>query len=134
MAKSFHITFLSQRQPIQPLSLLPSTPNMHMTMAMTLRLAEKILAQSFKTSEISSRTGSTVLVLFHDQRLRSTSRLRSSGFSTFLAFLLPEHFYPDFMICQRVSYHISVAMNFFESSGFGSFKPSSFTFSQISFT
>jgi hypothetical protein len=79
-----------------------------MTMAMTLCLAEKVLVQSFGTSELSARTRSTVLVLFHDQRSRSTSGLRASGVSTFLACLLPECFYPEFMICRWVSSHRSM--------------------------
>jgi hypothetical protein len=118
MAKSFLSTFLSRRQPIRPLALLPSALNLHMTMAMTLRLAEKVLVQSFGTSELSARTRSTVLVLFHDQRSRSTSGLRASGVSTFLACLLPECFYPEFMICRWVSSHRSMTVNRFGSSGF----------------
>jgi hypothetical protein len=105
-----------------------------MTMAMTLRLAEKVLVQSFGTSELSARTGSTVLVLFHDQRSRSTSGLHASGVSTFLACLLPERFYPEFMICRWVSSHRSTVVNHFGSSGFRSFKLSSCTFSQSAFT
>jgi hypothetical protein len=134
MAKSFLSTFLSRRQPIRPLSLLPSALNLHMTMTMTLRLAEKVLVQSFGTSKLSARTGSMVLVLFHDQRSRSTSGLRASGVSTFLACLLPECFYPEFMICRWVSSHRSMTVNHFGSSGFRSFKLSSCTFSQSAFT
>jgi hypothetical protein len=133
MAKSFLITFLSRRPPIRPLSLLPSALNLHMTMAMTLHLAEKALVQSFGTSELSARTGSMVLILFHDQRSRSTSGLHALGVSTFLACLLPERFYPEFMICRWVSSHRSVAVNHFGSSGFRSFKLSSCTFSQSAF-
>jgi hypothetical protein len=125
---------MSRRQPIRPLSLLPSALNLHMTMAMTLHLAEKVLVQSFRTLKLSARTGSMVLILFHDQRSRSTSGLCASGVSTFLACLLLERFYPEFMICRRVSSHRSMAVNRFGSSGFESFKLSSCTFSQSAFT
>jgi hypothetical protein len=134
MAKSFLSIFLSRRQPIRPLALLPSALNLHMTMAMTLCLAEKVLVQSFGTSELSTRTRSMVLILLHDQRSRSTSGLRASGVSTFLACLLPECFYPEFMICRCVSSHRSMVVNRFGSSGFRSFKLPSCTFSRSAFT
>jgi hypothetical protein len=98
-AKPFLINFLSRRKPIWSLVPLPSTLNLHMTTTMTLRLAEKALVQSFGTSKVLARTGSTVLILFHNQRLRSTLGIHASGVSTFLACLLLEHFYPEFMIC-----------------------------------
>jgi hypothetical protein len=75
-----------------------------------------------------------VLILSHDQRSRSTSGLRASGVSTFLACLLPECLYPEFMICRQVSSHRSMTVNRFGSSGFRSFKLPSCTFSQSAFT
>jgi hypothetical protein len=113
---------MSRRPPIRPLSLLTSAFNLHMTMTMTLCLAKKVLVHRFETLEISSTTGSMVLILFHDQQLRSTSGLRASGVSTFLACLLPERFYPKFMICRQVSSHRSMVMNRFGSSSFRSFQ------------
>jgi len=103
-------------------------------MSMTLRLDEKELVQSFKTLEPSTRTISRVLILLYDQRLRSTSGLHALGVSNFLSCLLPKHFYPDFMICRRVSSHRSVVVNRFGSLGFRSFKLPSYTFSQSAFT
>jgi hypothetical protein len=132
--KSFLITFLSQRQPIRPLALLPSTLNLYMTTTMTLRLAEKETVQSFGTSECLARTRLMVLILFHDQRSRSTLGFHALGVSTFLSCLLLECFYLEFMIFRWVSFHRLAAMNQFNSSGFISFKPSSCTFSRSAFT
>ena len=117
-------------------SISPSSlsSQLHVTMIMTLRLAEKALVQSFSTSKPSTRTRSMVLILLHDQRSRSTSRLHVSGVSTFLACLLLKRFYPKFVICQRVSSHRSIVVDRFGSSGFGSFKLPSFTFSRSVFT
>jgi hypothetical protein len=93
-----------------------------MNTSMTLCLAEKVLVHSFETSELSSRTGSMVFILFHDQRSRSTSRLCASRVSPFLTWLLPERFYWEFMIYQRVSSHRLATMNCIDPSGFESFK------------
>jgi hypothetical protein len=129
VAKSFLRNFLSQGKPIRRLSLLPSALNLHMTMTMTLCLAEKALVWSFRTLELSSKTGSTVLVLFHNQQSRSTLVLRTLRVSTFLHFLLLKCFYLNFMIYRWVSSHKSMTMNIFGSSEFVSFKLSSCTFS-----
>jgi hypothetical protein len=67
-------------------------------------------------------------------RLRYASRLHALGALTFLSFLLLERFYLEFMICRRVPSHRSGTVNCFGSSSFRSFKPSSCTFSQSSFT
>jgi hypothetical protein len=72
-----------------------------------------------------------VLILFHDQRSRSTSELWPSEVSTFPTCFLPELFYPEFMICRRVSSCRSTTMNHFGSSGLWSFKLSTFTFSGV---
>jgi len=134
MAKSFCIIFLSQRQPIQPLSLLPLALNMHTTTTMTLCLVEKVFVQSFETSKPSTRTRSTILILLHDQWSRSTSELHALRVSTFLSYLLLECFYLEFMIFQPVSSHRSMTMDHFGSSGFKRFKLRSYTFSWSAFT
>jgi hypothetical protein len=116
------------------LSLPSSALNLHMTKAMTLHLAKKAFVQSFNTSKLLGKTRSMVLILFRDQRSRSSLGLRALGVSNFLAFLLPVCLYPGFMICRQVSSHRSAAVNRFGVSGFGSFKVPSCTFSQSAFT
>jgi hypothetical protein len=105
-----------------------------MAMAMTLRLVEKAIFQCFKTLGLPSRTRSTILILFCDQRSRSTSGLYAFRVSTFLTFLLPKRLYSKFLIHRWVSSHRSGAVNHFEASGLRSFKLPSCTFSQSAFT
>jgi hypothetical protein len=81
-------------------SIIPSSLNsqLHVTMTMTLRLAEKNAYPElwdFKTLEPSTRTQSTVLILIHDQQSRSTSELRTSKVSTFNLRFPPEYFLPE---------------------------------------
>jgi hypothetical protein len=105
-----------------------------MTMAMTLHSAEKNACLELWGFKFLARTRSMVLVLIHDQRSISTSRLHASGVSTFLACLLLECFYPEFMICRRVSSHRSTSCESLRLFRLRKFQTSSCTFSRSAFT